>query len=130
MLLRRRKQTNNPRVPSGLIAKTEKGYFLVKGLKRFKFVSDRARDSWSIKIVETSEHSLIDIKISGIVGFRDGTLIRDISNHKLYLISDNKKRHVIDPDVLKSLNFTKNNIVLVSHKEATTHQDGESLNVY
>ena len=129
MLLRRRKRTNNPRVPSGLIAKTEKGYFLVKGLKRFRFVSDRARDSWNIKIIETSEHTLSDIKISGMVGFRDGTLIRDISNHKLYLISDNKKRHIVDPDVLQSLNFIKNDIVLVSHKEATTHQDGELLNV-
>lgn len=127
MLLRRRK-TNNPTVPGGLIARTEKGYFLVKGSKRFRFVSDRARLSWNLRVVDTNELAMKDVKISGIIGFRDGTLIRDISNHKIYLISDYKKRHVINPDIIKNLGFRNDDILLVSAKETAVHQDGEILN--
>ena len=68
-----------------------------------------------------------DIKISGIVGFRDGTLIRDISTHKIYLISDYKRMHVADPDVFKNLGFTHKDVILVSSREALLHKDGGIL---
>lgn len=70
-----------------------------------------------------------DIKISGIVGFRDGTLIRDISTHKIYLISDYKKMHVTDPDIFKNLGFVYKDVLLVSSKEASMHKDGGTLYV-
>ena len=127
MLLQRRKKSNLP-VPGGLIARTERGDFLVKGGKRFKFVSERARDSWRLKTIQTSESIMKDIKISGVIGFRDGTLIRDISSFKIYLISEYKKCHVTSPDVLRELGFKTKDIVLVSAKEASVHQNGESLN--
>ena len=127
MLLRRRTKVVEPLVPPGLIAQTEKGDFLVKGAKRFKFVSERARDSWSLRIVSTSELVMRDVKVAGIIGFRDGTLIRDISSHKIYLISDYKKLHVTDPDIIKNLGFKNSDIVLVSGKEASVHQDGGTL---
>ena len=126
MLLQRRQ--TNPTVPGGLIARTEKGDFLVKGNKRFKFVSDRARDSWKMRVVKTNELAMQNIKVAGVIGFRDGSLIRDISSHKIYLISEYKKRHVTSPDVLKSLGFRKNDILLVSGRECSVHHDGESLN--
>ena len=126
MLRRQIKYT--PRVPSGMIAKTEKGYFYVKGEKRFRFISDRARDSWNLRIVLTSELAMTNIKVVGIVGFRDGTLIRDISNGKIYLIVDNKRSLITDPDDLKLLGFKKQDIILVSKKEADFQKEGESLN--
>lgn len=128
MLLRRRRKVVEPLVPPGLIAHTEKGDFLVKGSKRFKFVSERARDSWNLRIVGTSELVMRDVKVAGIIGFRDGTLIRDISSHKIYLISDYKKRHVTSPDTIRDLGYAKNEILLVSGREASVHQDGEPLN--
>lgn len=124
----RRKRQNNPTVPGGLIAHTEKGDFLVKGNKRFKFISDRARDSWKLKIIETDELAMQNIKVAGVIGFRDGTLIRDISSHKIYLISEYKKRHITSPDVIKSLGFDKKKVLLVSGREASIHQDGDVLN--
>ena len=54
----KKKQTKNtytPIVPSGLIAHTEKGYFYVKGKKRFKFISDRAMNSWNLPVIDTKE---------------------------------------------------------------------------
>ena len=126
-MLRRRRKTN-PTVPGGLIARTEKGDFLVKGAKRFRFVSNRARDSWKLQPIETNEEAMKDTKISGLLGFRDGTVIRDISSHKIYLISEQKRRHIVSPDALKNLGFAMKDIILVSAKEASVHQDGELLN--
>jgi len=127
-MLKRQRINYNPKVPSGMIAKTEKGYFYVKGEKRFRFISDRARNSWGLRIVETSESAMSNKKVVGIVGFRDGTLIRDISNGKIYLIVDNKRSLITDPDDLKFLGFKKQDIILVSKKEADFQKEGEILN--
>lgn len=127
-MLRPRSRKISPVVPGGLIARTEKGDFLVKGDKRFKFVSSRARESWKLRIVDTDELAMKDVKVAGVIGFRDGTLIRDISTHKIYLISEYKRRHVTSPDVLRDLGFKRSDVILVSAREASVHQDGESLN--
>jgi len=116
-----------PTVPSGLIAKTEKGSFYVKGAKRFKFVSDRAKDSWGIKEVITSEAAMINIKVTGLLGFRDGTLIKDISDGKIYLVSDNKRRHIINPDVLIWLGNNSEDGIVAGQKEISIHPEGEKL---
>jgi hypothetical protein len=116
-----------PVVPAGLIARTEKASYLVKNNKRFKFISERAKNSWNLKEILTSENAMRDVKISGFVGFRDGTLIKDISDSKIYLISDYKKFHVVDPDLLRNLSFNKNDIISVSQKEAAAHQTGGTL---
>jgi len=124
-----RKTTNpiSPYVPSGLIAKTEKGFFYIKGQKRFKFISDRAVESWGLKIVHSNEINLSKLTISGQIGFRDGTLIKDVSDSKIYIISDNKKRHVLSPDVFKNLGYTRNEIIRVGKQEASFHAEGEKI---
>jgi hypothetical protein len=114
----------SPFVPSGLIAQTEKGYFYIKGKKKFKFISDRARDSWNIPIVLTKEPMLADLQLAGVLGFRDGSLVQDISDGKIYLISDNKRRHIIDPDVLEWIN---SEVIKVGQKEIFVHAEGEKL---
>lgn len=129
-MTRRKRTDNSPFVPSGLIAKTEKGYFYVKGDKRYKLISPRATKSWGLKVINTSESNIKNIKICGILGFRDGTLIRDISNQKIYLISDNKKRNIADPDFFKFFPYRKEEIILVSSKEAGCHKEGEPIYVY
>jgi hypothetical protein len=111
-----------------MVAHTEKGYFYIKGDKRFKFISDRARISWNLHEVDTTESAMSNVKLAGIVGFRDGSLIRDVSNNKLYLVVDNKKMLVVDPDDLFSLGFKKHDAILVSKREADFQKDGGNLN--
>lgn len=127
MKLRRQRSNLAPRVPSGMVAHTEKGYFYIKGEKRFRFISDRARDSWRLHVVPTTEAAMSDCKIVGIVGFRDGTLIRDISTSKYYLIIDSKKCLVVDPDYLRGLGLKKDDAILVSKKEADFQKEGGML---
>jgi len=114
----------SPIVPSGLIAHTEKGYFYIKGLKKFKFVSERAMLSWNLPVISTTDDKLSEFKLFGTLGFRDGTLIKDISDGKIYLVSDSKRRHVTDPDVLEWLNT---DIVKASQKEVLIHEEGDKL---
>ena len=113
-----------PIVPSGLIAHTEKGYFYIKGKKRFRFVSDRAMVSWDLPVVETIEATLLDTQISGMMGFRDGTIVKDISDSKIYLISDSKRRHIVDPDVLE---WIHKEVISIGQKELFVHAEGEKL---
>ena len=111
-------------VPSGLIAHTEKGYFYVKGKKRFKFVSERAMNTWSLPVINIKEQYLAGITVMGSLGLRDGTLAKDISDGKIYLISDNKRRHITNPDVLIWMNSS---IIEVSQKDILAHEEGDPL---
>jgi hypothetical protein len=123
----KKKQTNktyNPIVPSGLIAHTEKGYFYIKGNKRFRFISDRAMNTWNLPIVYTKELMMANYPISGVLGFRDGSLVKDISDGKIYLISDNKRRHIIEPDVLE---WIGSDIIKAGQKEIFVHAEGDKL---
>jgi len=114
----------NPIVPSGLIAQTEKGYFYIKGKKRFKFVSERAMSTWFLPIINTTEQKLAGFPQMGTLGLRDGSVVKDISDGKIYLISDNKKRHITNPDVLIWINSS---IIDVSQKDILVHEDGDPL---
>jgi hypothetical protein len=111
-------------VPSGLIAHTEKGYFYIKNKKKFKFVSDKAMKSWGLPVIETKESHLAAFTLFGTLGFRDGTLVKDISDGKIYLISDSKARHITDPVVLE---WFDTEVVNISNKEILSHEEGEDL---
>lgn len=129
MHLFQKKQKNkiiSPLVPSGLIAHTEKGYFYVKNKKRFKLISERAMLSWSLPVIETEERYCSEFLISGTLGFRDGTLIKDISDGKIYLVSDSKRRHILDPNIMLWIN---SKIIDAGQKEVMVHEEGEVLDV-
>lgn len=115
---------HNPIVPSGLIASTGKGYFYIKGGKKFKFVSERAMKTWSLPVIKTTDDKISKFTLSGTLGFRDGTLIKDISDGRIYLVSDSKRRHIISPDVLEWLNVS---MVEAGQKEVLIHEEGDSL---
>jgi hypothetical protein len=114
----------NPSVPSGLIAHTEKGYFYIKGSKKFKFVSERAMLSWCLPVIKTNDEILNKLILAGTLGFRDGSLVKDVSDGKIYLISDSKRRHIISPDVLEWINTE---VIGAGQKEILIHDEGEDL---
>ena len=81
-------QTTN--FPSGLAVKTDKGTYWIKDGKRYKLISDRAADSWFFNTIEATESAVTHMKLVGKLGFRDGALIKNIADGKMYLISQNK----------------------------------------
>ena len=113
--------------PSGIAVKTSSGTYWIKDNKRFKLVSDRAEQSWSFTTVLAEDSALSNIKVVGKLGFRDGTLIKNIADSKIYLISNNKRRQVVDPDSFAKYGLDRNKLIEVSDLESNMHDIGDPL---
>ncbi|QOI67446.1 hypothetical protein SEA_BEUFFERT_44 [Streptomyces phage Beuffert] len=113
--------------PYGLFVCTEAGFFLIREKGRYRLPSTRVMASWSAPSVPSSEAAVKHLPVLGKIGFRDGTIIQDFSNHKTYLVSKNKRRHITSPDVFDKFLLNKELIIVVSHEEANLHEDGEVL---
>ena len=113
--------------PSGLAVKTDSGTYWIKDGKRYRLISDRAARSWAFTTVNATDQALSGIKLVGKLGFRDGTLIKNIADGKMYLISQNKKRHIVSPDSFDKYGLNRKSIIEVSEAEANMHDLGENL---
>ena len=113
--------------PSGLAVKTDKATYWIKDGKRYKLISDRAAKSWSFTTVDATEAALSGIKLVGKLGFRDGSLIKNIADGKMYLVSQNKLRHIVDPDIFDRYGLDRFNLIEVSDTEIKAHDIGETL---
>lgn len=114
--------------PSGLAIKTESFTYWIKDNKRYKIISERAAKSWAFVTINATENSVAHVKVVGKLGFRDGSLIKNISDSKIYLISQNKKRHITSPDVFDRYGLNRDDIIEVSEIECNMHDLGEDLN--
>ena len=121
------KISNPVTLPSGLAVKTETGTYWIKDSKRFKLISDRAAKSWAFTTVLATEQAIASMKVVGKLGFRDGTLIKNISDGKMYLVSQNKRRHIIDPDSFLKYGLDRSKVVEVSESEINMHDLGDNL---
>ena len=129
--MRKKKQPQsliNPVIlPSGLAVKTESGTFWVKDNKRFRLISDRATQSWQFPTVLATDQAVAGMKIVGKLGFRDGTLIKNIADGKIYLVSQNKRRHITSPDSFAKYGLDRSSVIEVSEAEANMHDLGDNL---
>ena len=114
--------------PSGTCVVTESGRYYINGKFRHKVVSDRVFDSWSFSLViESTEAARSKYALMRSLGFRDGTVIKNILDGKIYVISKNLRRLIDDPDVLRRLGKDESQVVLVSNGETLLHKEGEVL---
>jgi hypothetical protein len=130
-MLKKKKQNKiviDPTIfPSGIAVKTEGGIYWIKDSKRFRLISDRAAHSWMFTTVNATEKALSPMKLAGKLGFRDGTLIKNISDGKMYLVSQNKRRHIVDPDSFDRYGLDRSTVIEVSELEINMHDLGENL---
>lgn len=119
--------TSPTNFPSGIAVKTNKATYWIKDGKRFKLISDRASQSWSFTTVNATEEALSGIKLAGKLGFRDGTLIKNIADGRMYLLSQNKLRHIVDPDIFNKYGLDRSKLIEVSDAETKAHEIGEDL---
>lgn len=120
-------RTEKTDYPYGTCVKTEAGYFLIRDKVRFRIGSERILWSWKFNIVETTEAAVRHFVIAGKLGFRDGTLINNLADGKMYLVSKNKKRHITSPDAFDKYGLSTSDMVYVSDAEAKLHEDGDEL---
>ena len=119
--------TSPTNFPSGIAVKTDTGTYWIKDNKKYKLISERAANSWRFVEVLATDHALSAIKSAGKLGFRDGTLIKNIADGKMYLISQNKRRHILSPDVFDKYGLNRSLLVEVSEAEVNMHELGENL---
>lgn len=116
--------------PAGTVVSTNKGRFLInRDGKRYRISSERIFASWNFPlVVETSEIALKHYPVAITkLGFRDGSLLNNIKDGKMYLVSDSRLRHITSPDVLVRLNVTAGNFLLVSDDEINLMKQGEEI---
>lgn len=134
MRLRRTKsnQTKPSEYPAGVFLQTEKGYFYVySSTQRYRFLTKRVLDSWNpINVVMASEEdpAVKKLIIFAKMKFRNGSLLYSQANGRMYLVSDNKLRHITNPDWLGWLGLTHQDAVWVSEDEIQLHEIGMTLN--
>jgi len=123
------KKINNFSPVDGLAITDGLNTWYVKGSKRFKVFSDRALNSWNFPVILNVNPNVLDgIEDCGVIGFRDGSLIKDIVSGKIYLVSGSKVRLITNPDTLDILGRDK--VIEVSSDEIKIHLEGEPLNEF
>lgn len=117
--------------PAGLFIKTEAGFFYVmSSTTRYRFTTKRVLESWSPqRIINTTEQdpAVRKMKIISKMKFRNGSLLYSQASGKMYLISNNKLRHITNPDWLAYLGLKRQDAVWVSRDEINLHEIGDSL---
>ena len=119
--------TSPTNFPSGIAVKTDTGTYWIKDNKKYRLISERAAESWRFIEVLATDTALSNIKSAGKLGFRDGTLIKNISDGKIYLVSQNKRRHILSPDVFDKYGLNRSLLIEVSEAETNMHELGENL---
>lgn len=124
------KPTSPTEYPAETFVHTEKGYFyILSEHRRFFIITKRVLDSWSPqRVVETTEAAVAGYRVAAKLKFRNGSLIHNLADGKIYLVSQGKRRHVTSPDVLTKLNARYEDVVRVSLEEINLHEEGAPLN--
>lgn len=121
-------RTTKTDYPFMTFVRTEDGMFLLKDKTRARIISERILNSWCVRLVATTEAAVKHYTITGKLGFRDGTLITDMGDGKIYLVSQNKRRQVTSPDAFEKYGLDRSTMIWVSADEAKLQPVGEVLN--
>lgn len=134
-LLRKKKTENLPTepvdYPAGICVETPRGRFLIhRDGKRYRVPSEEIYKSWHFPLtVKTSEAAVAAYRISITpLVFRDGTLILNISDGRLYLVSGGKKRPITSPAALRRLGVTRDSAKVVSEADVNLMKLGAEIN--
>lgn len=114
--------------PSGVCVKTESGYWYINGKYKHPLTHPRVLDTWSFPlIVDSTDAALVKFIKAKPLGFRDGTIIRTVSNGHMYLISQRKRRRITSPEALRILGHGPFDGLLVSDADLTLHEEGDVI---
>jgi len=94
----------------------------IKNGNLYDFYSERAFASWRLTPVRVNFLFDPAVMRAGTLGFRDGTLIQNAKDGRIYLISDAKRNLLTKP--LSDYGFDYSMIVEVSDSEVEFHSEG------
>lgn len=130
MLFRNKKDTTEieyyyGNLYNGLVYKIDNDYYILKNNRLIRFISYRAFKTWRMPDAQNITLRHEQPEFGGVVGFRDGTIIVNAADGKLYLISDSKRRLITAP--LGDYGWTWDRVLEVSEKETNAHEQGEPI---
>lgn len=135
-MFRRKKtpQRNLPKSPTeypvGICVKTDVNHYLInKDGKRYRIPTERVLKSWNFPlIVETTEAALTNYPTALTpLAFRDGSLLNNIADGKLYLVSGGKLRHIVSPDFFERTGISSQMATVVSDAEIKNMKVGVAI---
>lgn len=113
--------------PTGLCVEANGKYYLIRNNTRLRYPTDRVWESWSLPAIPCEYDAIKHIPLAGSLGFRDGSLILNYADGKIYLVSANKRRLITSPDVYERYGLDRENIIEVSQDEIDLQREGEPL---
>lgn len=114
--------------PKGICIETEAGrFYLHADGKRYKITSEEVYRSWFFPLtVRTTEAAVANIPLALTkLGFRDGTLIYNIKDARLYLVTQGTRRPIVSPAALSRLGLTKDSAMVVSDSDVNLMKLGD-----
>lgn len=115
--------------PSGTVVNTESGQYYLKGLVKYKIKSRSVFNSWNFPLVVDSTDEAISKYRPSLkrLGFRDGTIIRDIYDGRLYVIANSKRVQISSVEAGEALGIEGLPNNYVSHEDVLFHSDGGEI---
>lgn len=128
-MFKKKKLSNGP-FYTGAVVEVDGFTYYIKGKNAVK-TSPRAVKSWNFsRIIKATPESLKGYTKHGTLGFRDGTIVRRVSDNKLFLIAGGKRRPVVGPDGFEALGIKwEYEIVHASDAEINIHEEGEDFGI-
>lgn len=119
-------------LPVGSCLETENGFYYINKINgsyvRYKIKTKRILDSWNFPyIVHSTETVFKQMKIMGFIGFRPGSLVKDISTGLFYVIDGGTRRRIDNPDILDYMGMSPLDAILASSDEINLHKEGEVI---
>lgn len=114
-------------IPDGTAIEAKGIYFFVKGGMKYRIPSLSILKSQNYpRVIKVTPKSANKIPNSAAkIGLREGSVVRDISDNRIYLISGNRARHITSPIVLSQLGNP--DVILVAHSDITLHEGGREI---
>ncbi len=120
--------TSSVTYPVGTAVVTESNrYFINRDGKKYRIQSNAIWQSWAFPlVVHTSEVAVSKYPTAVTkLAFRDGSLLNNIADGKLYIVSDGVLRHITSPSLLERLGNPT--ATLVSDAEIKIMKQGEEI---
>ena len=119
--------SNSFRFPNNVILKSGIGYYYYKNGKRWSLASQRIIDSWCLTVYNVDHQDIKSIPLVGKLGFRDGSLLRNEADGTIYLVENNRRRHIQTPDFFTRLGVDRDEVLRVSQDELQYQALGEPI---
>lgn len=116
--------------PVGICVETEKTrYFIHRDGKKYPIGSDEVYRSWKFPSTAIGSEISVSKYPTALtkLGFRDGTLIYNIKDAKMYLISAGVRRHVVSPAAIERIGLKPADAMVVSNADVNLMKLGEEI---